>query len=144
MSLQQLGWQPVFQQQLTLEDYDHSVIARITAHHRSGYTLASEQGEIVLPVHQNQPTMTVGDWVILNADLQLGEMMAILSIAVGMVGAIARLATTNIQLQEAKVAFDRMYEFAALKPEADNISESTKMGGGEIADYQRFIFPFCG
>ncbi|MGF1818161.1 GTPase RsgA, partial [Vibrio splendidus] len=40
MSLQQLGWQPVFQQQLTLEDYDHSVIARITAHHRSGYTLA--------------------------------------------------------------------------------------------------------
>ncbi len=75
MSLQQLGWQPVFQQQLTLEDYDHSVIARITAHHRSGYTLASEQGEIVLPVHQNQPTMTVGDWVILNADLQFDRLL---------------------------------------------------------------------
>jgi ABC-type bacteriocin/lantibiotic exporter with double-glycine peptidase domain len=68
-------------------------------------------------------------FMVLNADLQLGEMMAILSIAVGMVGAIARLATTNIQLQEAKVAFDRMYEFAALKPEEDNTSESTKMGG---------------
>jgi len=55
ISLQQLGWQPVFQQQLTLEDYDHSLIARITAHHRIGYTLASEQGEITLPIHHNQP-----------------------------------------------------------------------------------------
>ena len=75
MSLQQLGWQPVFQQQLTLEDYDHSVITRIVAHHRSGYTLASEQGEIVLPIHQNQPAMTVGDWVILNSDLQFDRLL---------------------------------------------------------------------
>lgn len=75
MSLQQLGWQPVFQQQQTLEDYDNSVIARITAHHRSGYTLASEQGEIVLPIHQNQPAMTVGDWVILNAELQFNRLL---------------------------------------------------------------------
>ncbi|MEZ9070701.1 ribosome small subunit-dependent GTPase A [Vibrio splendidus] len=75
MSLQQLGWQPVFQQQLILEDYDHSVIARIVAHHRSGYTLASEQGEIVLPIHQNQPAMTVGDWVILNSDLQFDRLL---------------------------------------------------------------------
>ncbi|MEZ8624494.1 ribosome small subunit-dependent GTPase A [Vibrio splendidus] len=75
MSLQQLGWQPVFQQQLTLEDYDHSVIARIVAHHRSGYTLASEQGEIVLPIHQKQPAMTVGDWVMLNSDLQFDRLL---------------------------------------------------------------------
>ncbi|WP_060980621.1 ribosome small subunit-dependent GTPase A [Vibrio splendidus] len=75
MSLQQLGWQPVFQQQLTLEDYDHSVIARIVAHHRSGYTLASEQGEIVLPIHHNQPAMTVGDWVILNSELQFDRLL---------------------------------------------------------------------
>lgn len=75
MSLQQLGWQPVFQQQLTLEDYDHSVIARITAHHRSGYTLASEQGEITLPIHHNQPAMTVGDWVILNSELQFDRLL---------------------------------------------------------------------
>ncbi|MEZ8773554.1 ribosome small subunit-dependent GTPase A, partial [Vibrio sp. 10N.247.310.17] len=60
---------------MTLEDYDQSVIARITAHHRSGYTLASEQGEIVLPIHQNQPAMTVGDWVILNSELQFGRLL---------------------------------------------------------------------
>jgi ABC-type bacteriocin/lantibiotic exporter with double-glycine peptidase domain len=82
--------------------------------------------------------------MVLNADLQLGEMMAILSIAVGMVGAIARLATTNIQLQEAKVAFDRMYEFAALKPEENNISESTKMGGVKLLVIKDLSFRFAG
>jgi ABC-type bacteriocin/lantibiotic exporter with double-glycine peptidase domain len=67
--------------------------------------------------------------MVLNADLQLGEMMAILSIAVGMVGAIARLATTNIQLQEAKVAFDRMYEFAASNPKRIIYPKVQKWGG---------------
>ncbi|MBW3695421.1 ribosome small subunit-dependent GTPase A [Vibrio sp. T187] len=68
MPLQQLGWQPVFQQQLTLEDYDQSIVARVIAHHRSGYLLASEQGEIQLPIHHSQPAMTVGDWVILDQE----------------------------------------------------------------------------
>lgn len=70
MSLQQLGWQPFFQQQLTLEDYESNIIARITAHHRSAYTLATEQGERSLPIHQNQPLMTVGDWIILDENRQ--------------------------------------------------------------------------
>ncbi|MGF1753794.1 ribosome small subunit-dependent GTPase A [Vibrio makurazakiensis] len=75
MTLQQLGWQPAFQQQLTLEDYEHAILARIIAHHRSGYILASEQGEIQLPVHHSQPAMTVGDWVILNADHQFERLL---------------------------------------------------------------------
>jgi ATP-binding cassette subfamily B protein len=55
--------------------------------------------------------------MVLSKKLLLGEMMAILSIGMGMVGAIGRLATTNLRIQEAKVAFDRMYEFASVKPE---------------------------
>ena len=45
MSLQQLGWQPVFQQQLTLEELEHSRVARVVEHHRSGYKLLNEDGE---------------------------------------------------------------------------------------------------
>lgn len=75
MTLQQLGWQPVFQQQLTLEDYDNSIFARVIAHHRSGYVLASEQGEIQLAVHHSQPPMTVGDWVILNNEHQFSRLL---------------------------------------------------------------------
>jgi ATP-binding cassette subfamily B protein len=83
-------------------------------------------------------------WMVLNENLQLGEMMAILSIAVGMVGAIARLATINIQLQEAKVAFDRMYEFAALTPEAENTDNSIKLGGVKSLVIRDLSFRFAG
>ncbi len=66
LTLPQLGWQPYFQQQLTLEDYEHNVIARISAHHRSGYELLSENGRSTLPIHHSLPPMTVGDWVLID------------------------------------------------------------------------------
>ncbi|WP_117233031.1 ribosome small subunit-dependent GTPase A [Vibrio maerlii] len=64
--LNQLGWQPHYQQQLTLDDYEDRQFARIIAHHRSEYLLASESGEIKLAIHNDQPKMTVGDWVVLD------------------------------------------------------------------------------
>lgn len=54
----------------------------------------------------------------LNKELKVGEMMAVLSIAIGLIPSCIRLMLTNLQIQEARVAFDRMYEFAAMKPEA--------------------------
>jgi ATP-binding cassette subfamily B protein len=60
----------------------------------------------------------LASFMVLSKQLLLGEMMAILSIGMGMVGAIGRLATTNLRIQEAKVAFDRMYEFASVQPES--------------------------
>ncbi len=56
-------------------------------------------------------------FLVLKQQMKIGEMTAVLSIGMGLVGAIARLATTNIQLQEAIVAFDRMFEFASIKTE---------------------------
>ncbi|MEZ9669388.1 ribosome small subunit-dependent GTPase A [Vibrio breoganii] len=70
MNLQNLGWQPFFQQQLTLEDYEDSVVSRISAHHRSGYQLITEKGEVSLPMHESLPSMTVGDWVLLDHEQQ--------------------------------------------------------------------------
>ncbi|GGA71072.1 putative ribosome biogenesis GTPase RsgA 2 [Neiella marina] len=71
----QLGWQPFFQQQLALEEYQDTIFARIVAHHRSEYLLLSESFPAVKPIHHlpisNQlPELTVGDWVLL--DRQLG------------------------------------------------------------------------
>ncbi|NOI64643.1 ribosome small subunit-dependent GTPase A [Vibrio sp. 99-8-1] len=68
LSLSQLGWQAYFQQQLTLEDYQSSIIARVSAHHRSGYQLLTESGTVTLEHHHDFPPMTVGDWLILNED----------------------------------------------------------------------------
>ncbi len=53
-------------------------------------------------------------------------MMAILSIALGMIAAIGRLILTNIQVQEARVAFNRMYEFAGLETERQEGQTSQK------------------
>ncbi|GAM63262.1 probable GTPase related to engC [Vibrio ishigakensis] len=74
-NLNALGWQPFFQQQLTLEDYEGKVIARVSAHHRSGYTLQTESDSISLAIHDSLPAMTVGDWVILNEDLSFSRLL---------------------------------------------------------------------
>ncbi|RZL61964.1 MAG: ABC transporter ATP-binding protein, partial [Pedobacter sp.] len=54
--------------------------------------------------------------------LKIGEMMAILSIGIGIIPSCTRLMLTNLQIQEAKVAYNRMYEFAAIEPEDNNVS----------------------
>ncbi|MDF2153034.1 ribosome small subunit-dependent GTPase A [Vibrio sp. CAU 1672] len=73
--LKLLGWKPYFQQQLTLDDYQNTLLARIIAHHRSGYMLASEKGEIHLPIHAALPSMTVGDWVVLKQNQQFSRLL---------------------------------------------------------------------
>ncbi len=76
----ELGWKGFFQQQLTLNDYDNIVLARIVAHHRSGYVLWSEQGKVNLEAHASLPAMTVGDWVVLNAQHQFVRLLERLSV----------------------------------------------------------------
>jgi ATP-binding cassette, subfamily C, bacteriocin exporter len=61
--------------------------------------------------------LSFASFFVLEKEIKIGEMMAIITIASGMVGAVGRLATTNIQLQEAKIAFERMYEFASMNSE---------------------------
>ncbi|HEX6223116.1 MAG TPA: peptidase domain-containing ABC transporter [Chryseolinea sp.] len=59
----------------------------------------------------------LASFMVLGKSLSLGEMIAILSIASGLVPCLNRLVLANVQIQEARVAFDRMYEFAAVIPE---------------------------
>ncbi|MGF1765290.1 ribosome small subunit-dependent GTPase A [Aliivibrio kagoshimensis] len=68
LTLSQLGWRPFFQQQLTLEEYEGTVFARVKEHHRSGFKLASELGDITLSASPSLPQITVGDWVLLDSD----------------------------------------------------------------------------
>ncbi|MBX2964714.1 MAG: peptidase domain-containing ABC transporter [Cyclobacteriaceae bacterium] len=59
----------------------------------------------------------LSSWMVLKETLQLGEMVALLSMAGSIIPSMIRLAVANIQLQEARIAFDRMFEFASVKPE---------------------------
>jgi len=68
LTLSQLGWRPFFQQQLALEEYEGLVFARVTEHHRNGFKLTSEVGDITLNASPSLPPITVGDWLLLDSE----------------------------------------------------------------------------
>lgn len=63
-----LGWGPYFQQQLTLEEWDHTIPARIVDFQRSVFSVNTGSEPITLSITHHMPAMTVGDWVLLDTD----------------------------------------------------------------------------
>lgn len=70
-SLTSLGWQPFFQQQLTLDEWDSAVPARVMEHHKSEYQLLTEAGYQTLAITHSTPSLTVGDWILLSNEGRL-------------------------------------------------------------------------
>lgn len=68
-SLTSLGWAPFFQQQLTLEEWEQTIPARIFEQQKSILTVTTDTSDISTPVHHSMPEMTVGDWVLLDKEL---------------------------------------------------------------------------
>jgi ABC-type bacteriocin/lantibiotic exporter with double-glycine peptidase domain len=54
---------------------------------------------------------------VFNKEIKLGELMAILGIVSSIMPSIANLALISIPINEAKIAFNRMYEFASIEKE---------------------------
>lgn len=65
-NLANLGWQPSFIQQLSLEEYESCIPARVVEQHRSRLELQSEQGSSVLEITPSMPAITVGDWLLID------------------------------------------------------------------------------
>lgn len=64
----QLGWHHFFQQQLTLEEWGTYTPARVIVQERSLLHLLSGDGKHSLSITSSMPAMTVGDWVLLDAE----------------------------------------------------------------------------
>ena len=75
VSLVEMGWQPFFQQQLSLEEWDTVTPARVVEQHKSKIEIVCEQGRQTLPITGSTPTLTVGDWVLLESDGRLLRVM---------------------------------------------------------------------
>lgn len=56
---------------------------------------------------------------VFNKEMKLGELMAVLGIAGSLLPSIASLALISIPINEAKIAFDRMFEFASIEKEKE-------------------------
>ena len=78
-----------------------------------------------LTIIMNIVLITIASFLVMNRQLKTGEMIAIISLVANLIPSVARLSQINIQLQEANIAFDRMYDFMSVKAEYDsNISEN--------------------
>jgi ABC-type bacteriocin/lantibiotic exporter with double-glycine peptidase domain len=89
--------------------------------------------------------LTLTSYQVLQKDLKLGEMMAILSISTGMLLSLSKLATTNIQIQEARVALDRVFEFAGIEPEPkEEVIPNGNLKSIETIEIKNMSFRFPG
>lgn len=74
-SLADLGWQPFFQQQISLEEFEQLSPARVVEQHRSEIEIISETGKHTLPITSSMPKITVGDWVLIDSDDKFQRML---------------------------------------------------------------------
>jgi len=78
---------------------------------------------------------------VYNEVMQLGELMAILGVAGSLLPSVASLALITIPINEAKVAFNRMYEFASMEKEQKGNMEISDFNSLEI---KNLSFRFAG
>ncbi len=83
-------------------------------------------------------------WLVLNQTLKVGEMMAVLTMIGTIFPAVAALALTNLSVQEATVAFDRMYEYVQSEPEQDPNEKSTPTEPIRSLQVKELCFRFAG
>ncbi len=68
LSLADLGWQPFFQQQLSLEELGVLAPMRLIEQHRKEIGLLGEKGSQQLALLATMPQLVVGDWILINAE----------------------------------------------------------------------------
>ncbi|MDR0829815.1 MAG: peptidase domain-containing ABC transporter [Prevotellaceae bacterium] len=78
---------------------------------------------------------------VLNNELKLGELMAILGISGSLLPSIGNLALTFISINEAKVAFDRMYDIVSVEKEQEEGMNLNEINSIEVQDVS---FRFAG
>lgn len=87
-----------------------------------------------------------GVYLIFQGELLLGELMALISVGSTIVPAVAGLVVANIQFQEAKVAFDRLFEIAGLDMESDEPIEKGQpiIGNSPLLRLDQVTFRYPG
>lgn len=79
--------------------------------------------------------------MVWNKEMQLGELVAVLSISGLLMPSITNLALISIPINEAKIAFDRMFEYTSLDKENSNGKELNTF---ESLNAQNLGFRFAG
>jgi len=67
-TLANLGWQPFFQQQLSLDEWDTAVPSRIIEQHKSEILVSTDSGVFNIHLLPTMTQMVVGDWILLDSN----------------------------------------------------------------------------
>jgi len=86
--------------------------------------------------------LSLGSYYVYADIIKLGELMAILSISSSLIPTITNLALIAIPINEAKVAFERMFEFVSIEPEINN--QEVQKINFESLDISKLSFRFAG
>jgi ABC-type bacteriocin/lantibiotic exporter with double-glycine peptidase domain len=78
----------------------------------------------------------------LQGHLKTGELIAVLTMLGSLLPSVARLALISIPINEAKIAFDRMFEFTGIEPEKEE--ETIKEINFQSLKVQNLSFRFAG
>jgi len=76
--------------------------------------------------------LSFSSYNVLNNEIKVGELMAIIGISSSLLSAITNLALASIPVQEARVAFDRMFEYSSLEKEKSEGEKITEINSIEI------------
>jgi ABC-type bacteriocin/lantibiotic exporter with double-glycine peptidase domain len=87
--------------------------------------------------------LTYASYQVLCGYLKTGELMAILGMSGSLLPSVANLALISIPINEAKIAFDRMFEFTGIEPEK-NIDDSLLINSFESLQVNHLTFRFAG
>jgi len=74
-SLSDLGWQSYFQQQLSLDEWDETIPARIVEQYKSEITVATESSVFNIHLLAAMPEMVVGDWLLLDSQQHVRRLL---------------------------------------------------------------------
>ena len=79
-----MGWNNTFQQQLSLDEWEATTPARIVMQHKSELVVLTEEGQLTIKTQAKSDAetlrLTVGDWVLLDADNSIYRLLDRVSI----------------------------------------------------------------
>ena len=82
--------------------------------------------------------------LVLSGEILLGALVAIFQMTSQLILSANKLALTNIQIQEARVAFDRMFEFTSLEQEESRSGGSNDLNSIDSLQLTNLSFRFPG
>lgn len=100
----------------------------------------------IVSVLFNVGIISLGAWMVMNGELLLGSLMGVIQVSNMLMPAVARISGTNIQLQEARAAFERMFEFISIDPESDETQQAAlpDLGRFESLQVRDLVFRYPG